>query len=216
MSRSAHFRNLVSALLMPLFFSTSLSAGDATATGSFEVKLSAAPFAERLLPESPFGINTAFQPDAPNLEAILNKMKDAGIKWGRQDFTWRRIEKEKGKYQFADYDRLVELCRQYGLLLFGNLAYAPDFHDPRTPEGVRAYCDFARATVRHPNQFCSQQLLWPILAAFVQFWNLPKQRGWVIIPCTNGCTAIYCRRRVRCCFAAPKYVKYEGLWSEVL
>jgi len=153
---------------MPLFFSTSLSVGDATATGSFEVKLSAPPFAERLLPESPFGINTAFQPDTPNLEAILQKMQDAGIKWGRQDFTWRRIEKEKGKYEFADYDRLVELCRQYGLLLFGNLAYAPDFHDPRTAEGVRAYCDFARATVAH---FKGRISHW-------QIWNEPNGGFW--------------------------------------
>ncbi|MBN2272035.1 MAG: beta-galactosidase [Sedimentisphaerales bacterium] len=168
MSRSVFFRNLGLTLLMPFLFSASLNAVEATAGGAFEVKLSAAPFADRLLPDSSFGINTAFQPDTPNLEAILQKMKDAGIKWGRQDFTWRRIEREKGKYEFADYDRLVDLCRQYGLLLFANLAYGPDFHDPRTAEGVRAYCDFARAAVRH---FAGKIKHW-------QIWNEPNGGFW--------------------------------------
>ena len=168
MLRPIRFGNLILALLMQPLFLALANAAEPTAAGCFEVKLSAHPFAERLLPDSPFGINTAFRPGTPNLESILQRMKDAGIKWGRQDFTWRRIEKEKGRYEFADYDRLVGLCRENGLLLFGNLAYAPSFHDPRTPEGVRAYCDFARATVRH---FKSKIKHW-------QIWNEPNGGFW--------------------------------------
>ena len=136
-----HFslRNISVVLLMLFPFWTSLCIAEPpTAQSTFHVTLPPHPFADNLLPDSPFGINTAFQPHTPNLEAILQKMQEAGIKWGRQDFTWHRIEKEKGQYQFQDYDRLVDLCHKYGLLLFGNLAYAPNFHDPRTPEGVEA------------------------------------------------------------------------------
>src|SRR5439155_14790091 len=50
----------------------------------------------------------------------LKAMQQAGIKWGRQDFTWKRIEKQKGEYDWDGYDRLVEQCRQHGLLLFGH------------------------------------------------------------------------------------------------
>lgn len=124
--------------------------------------------AERLIPDSPFGVNTAFEPDTPDLDARLAAMRDAGTKWGRQDFTWRRIETEPGKYDWAGYDRLVEQCRKHGVLLIGDLAYGPTFHDPRTPEGVAAYARLAaaaaaryRGTVDH----------W-------QIWNEPNGGYW--------------------------------------
>jgi hypothetical protein len=166
---SVFSRNLSVVLLIQLLFLISLCIADTpTAESSFRVTLSLHPFADDLLPASPFGINTAFQPDTPNLEAILQKMKEAGIKWGRQDFTWRRIEKKRRQYQFQDYDRLVDKCREHGLLLFGNLAYAPNFHDPRTPRGVRAYCDFVTETVKH---FAGKVKYW-------QIWNEPNGGFW--------------------------------------
>jgi hypothetical protein len=121
-----------------------------------------------LLPESPFGINTAFDPETPDLEARLRAMQHAGIKWGRQDFTWRRIEKQPGEYDWAGYDRLVELCRRHGVLVFGDLVYAPDFHDPRTPAGVEAYCAFARAAVK---RYAGKADYW-------QIWNEPNGGYW--------------------------------------
>jgi hypothetical protein len=121
-----------------------------------------------LLPESPFGINTAFRPGAPDLEARLRAMQHAGMKWGRQDFTWRRIERQKGLYEWAPYDELVQHCRQHGLLLFGNLAYEPEFHDPCTPEGVAAYSAFARAAAA---RYAGQVDYW-------QIWNEPNGGFW--------------------------------------
>jgi hypothetical protein len=169
MTSPVPFRNLFVVILMLLPFLTSTCTADPpTAQSSFQVTLPPHPFADDLLQDSPFGINTAFQPQTPNLEAILQKMQEAGIKWGRQDFTWRRIEKQKGQYQFQDYERLVDLCHKYGLMLFGNLAYAPDFHDPRTSEGVEAYCNFVRQTVKH---FAGKVNFW-------QIWNEPNGGFW--------------------------------------
>jgi hypothetical protein len=155
-------------LLVHLVLAASCFADAPTAQSSFSVALPPHRFADSLLPDSAFGINTAFQPDTPGLEAILQKMQEAGIKWGRQDFTWHRIEKTNGEYQWQDYDRLVELCRKFGVLLFGNLAYAPSFHDPRTPEGVQAYCNFVREAVRH---FAGRVNFW-------QIWNEPNGGFW--------------------------------------
>ena len=118
-----------------------------TAVNRFHVDLPEHRFAGELLPGLPFGINMALRPDAPDMEGRLKAMQRAGIKWGRQDFTWRRIEREPGVYDWAPYDRLVDAARRHGILLFGNLAYAPKFHDPRTPQGAEAYAAFARAAV---------------------------------------------------------------------
>jgi hypothetical protein len=139
-----------------------------TAEGRFTVDLPERPLAERLLPDSPFGINTALRPEAPQLNARLEAMQRAGIKWGRQDFTWRRIERQPGVYDWQPYDRLVEACRKHGILLLGDLAYAPKFHDPRSPEGADAYAAFARAAAQH---YRGRIVHW-------QIWNEPNGGFW--------------------------------------
>jgi hypothetical protein len=142
--------------------------GTATRPAVLLPPLAEYPLAAELLTNSPFGINTAFNPDTPDLEARLSAMQQAGIKWGRQDFTWRRIERAKGVYDWSGYDRLVELCHKHGVLLFGNLAYAPPFHDPRTPEGVQAYADLARAAAM---RYRGKVDHW-------QIWNEPNGGFW--------------------------------------
>jgi hypothetical protein len=138
------------------------------AESNFTVKLPPHRFADALRPDSPFGINTALRPDAPDLEPRLRAMQDAGMKWGRQDFNWPRIETEPGKYDWAPYDRLVDRCRAHGILLLADLTGAPAFHDPRTPAGVKAYADFARAAVEH---FRGRVEYW-------QIWNEPNGGYW--------------------------------------
>jgi hypothetical protein len=142
--------------------------GEPTAEDHFTVKLPPHRFADALLPDSPFGINTDLRPDAADLDARLDAMQQAGIKWGRQDFAWGRIERTAGEYDWQPYDRLVEACCQHGILLVGDLAYAPKFHDPRTPEGVAAYAAFARAAARH---YAGKVDHW-------QIWNEPNGGFW--------------------------------------
>src|SRR6266540_2614772 len=164
-------RKFAKALLFPSIYSSFGSfclGGEATAENVFSVKLSPHRFAPDLRPDSPFGINTAFGPETSDLEERLRACQEAGIKWGRQDFTWKRIERERGLYEFEPYERLVERCRARGILLFGNLAYAPPFHDPRTPEGVEAYCALARAAAK---RFEGRVDAW-------QIWNEPNGGFW--------------------------------------
>jgi hypothetical protein len=138
------------------------------ASGSFHIDLPAPRFANDLRPNSPFGINTAFRPGTPDLDARLRLMQEAGIKWGRQDFNWRQIEREPGVYDWKAYDELVDQCRAHGLLLFGVFAYGPSFHDPLTPEGVAAYCAFARAAAQ---RYRGKIDYW-------QIWNEPNGGFW--------------------------------------
>ena len=135
-----------------------------TASNSFSFALSPPVAANTLLADSPFGINTAFNPSAPDLEARLQAMRQAGIKWGRQDFTWRRIEKSKGEFDWAGYDAPVEKCHEHGLLIFGNPTYNPPFYDLKTAAGVEAYAAFARAAVK---RYAGKVDYW-------QIWNEPN------------------------------------------
>ena len=145
-----------------------LAVAQPAAESNFRVDLPVLRNAERLERDSPFGINTAFQPDTSDLEARLKSMQEAGIKWGRQDFTWKRIEVADGKYEFEPYDRLVDQCRQHGVLLIGDLAYAPAFHDSRTPEGANAYARLAGAAAA---RYVGRVDHW-------QIWNEPNGGFW--------------------------------------
>jgi len=148
---------------MPAF-----AAGPATAESRFRVDLPPAPFATALLTNSPFGINTALEPGQPDLENHLQAMQDLGVKWGRQDFTWRRIERAPGEYQWQAYDDLVEKMRAHGIQVLGCLAYAPSFHNPATPAGADAYAKFAEAAAR---RFAGRVDYW-------QIWNEPNGGFW--------------------------------------
>ena len=139
-----------------------------TAWTNFTVALAPHRQASELCPDSPFGINTALRADAPDRDARLAAMQQAGIKWGRQDFTWGRIETSSGVYEFEAYDQLVEAFTRHGILIFGNFTGAPKFHDPRTPDGVDAYCAFARACVK---RYAGKVDHW-------QIWNEPNGGYW--------------------------------------
>jgi hypothetical protein len=135
-----------------------------TASNSFLFTLSPPVAPNALLAGSPFGINNAFHPEALDLDARLRAMQQAGIKWGRQDFTWPRIEKTKGEYDWTGYDALVEKCLEHGLLIFGNFTYNPPFYDMKLGESVAAYAAFARAAVK---RYAGKVDHW-------QIWNEPN------------------------------------------
>jgi hypothetical protein len=153
---------------MVTIFTCALAADPPVAENRFRVELAPPAAAQALLTNSLFGINTAFGPGTPDLAARLEAMQQAGIKWGRQDFNWKSIEKQPGEYDWSGYDPLVEACARHGLLIFGNLAYGPSFHDPRTPAGVEAYAALARAAAR---RYAGRVDYW-------QIWNEPNGGYW--------------------------------------
>lgn len=102
------------------------SAPEAART-SFRVDLPPPARPEELLPDSPFGINTAVRPETPDLEARMRALQQAGVKWGRQDFPWKAIERSPGTYDFEPYDRLVELFRRHGIWAESILRQVPPY-----------------------------------------------------------------------------------------
>jgi len=92
--------------------------------------LASSPFEECLcmIPQLSYGTGAS---DVARNELILGKSAEAGIRYYRDTFSWQEIEKEKGKYVFTVYDRLVDASLErgikfIGLLAFGNTLYSKE------------------------------------------------------------------------------------------
>ncbi|MCS6836266.1 MAG: endo-1,4-beta-xylanase [Anaerolineae bacterium] len=95
----------------------------------------------------PYGVNTFLQKEVeePKLRVMLAMIRDAGLRWLRQEFPWEDLEVD-GRGQFTDarndldgdgqpdtidawakYDRLVSLVEEHGLRLLVRLSNPPDW-----------------------------------------------------------------------------------------
>src|SRR6266700_5701383 len=63
------------------------------------------------VPDS-MGVNIHFNDPRPG---EMQMLADAGFKWIRMDFTWGGIERKKGEYDFAAYDRLLQTLEPHGI-----------------------------------------------------------------------------------------------------
>src|SRR5262245_43256190 len=82
------------------------------------------------LPDSPtfeesFGVNIHFTEPQPG---ELQLIAEAGFRWVRTDLKWDATERERGRYDFSAYDRLMNALEPLGLralfiLDYGNPLY---------------------------------------------------------------------------------------------
>src|SRR4051794_10449603 len=61
------------------------------------------------VPDS-LGVNIHFNDPRPG---EMEQLAAAGFRWIRQDFAWGGIERTKGQYDFAPYDRLMAALKPY-------------------------------------------------------------------------------------------------------
>lgn len=81
----------------------------------------------------------------------VRMMKNAGVGMVRMDFLWQDIEPERGCFDFAKYDRIVDILNANGIGILGILDYAADWASPEKawnvpPADNSAFIAFARAT----------------------------------------------------------------------
>ena len=121
----------------------------------------------------------------------LDMIAAAGFKFIRMDFTWEKIERIKGIYDWSDYDDLTANLEKRGIsaiyiLDYSNSLYEKlvDSKDPATdkdqksiaapqhPESVAAFAMWAKASAEH---FRKSSIIWEI-------WNEPDYFSWAPKP----------------------------------
>ena len=121
---------------------------------------------------NPYGANFFLEREveAWKREKTLAMARAAGIVWMRQEFPWAEIEPEPGRFEWAKYDRLVDLASRYGMQIIARLDRAPAWTHPGNPfasappDDPATYRAFVRTFVaRYGHK-----------VAAVQLWNEPN------------------------------------------
>lgn len=129
--------------------------------------------------ESPWGMGVYLYRNGHNpaglaeMDRIAAFAAEAGVKWSREEFQLARIETAPGVYDFSFYDELMDAAHRHGISVYALLAYWPPFVEPYTEEGIEAFCNFTRATVRHYKDRIKH---WEIYnEPNIFFWEGPKE-----------------------------------------
>lgn len=130
-------------------------------------------------PDSPIGMGLylyrffGVPNPGPTLEQLTTLAQRAGVKWSREEFNWGRIEPQKGQFDWAFYDLMVDTARKHGISVYGLFCYWSGWTKPYTPEGIDDYCRFVGEVVRH---FKDRIRYWEVWnEPNIGFWSGPKE-----------------------------------------
>jgi len=98
--------------------------------------------------------------------------KNAGVKWTREEFSWGRIEPERGKYDWEFYDKIVDISQKNGISTYGLITYWNYWTNEYTEEGIKDYANYCKNLVTHYKDKIKYWEVWnePNIA----FWTGPK------------------------------------------
>ncbi len=131
---------------------------------------------------SPFGVvaNLAVNVRRDEHKAMVDLMREAGVQWHREDFSWERLQPQRGGpyrwggdgYGFLNYDDAVTRLRTSGLQIVGLLAYNPAWLKSKTApldDWIGDWEKFVRAVVSRYGRERGEIKHWEI-------WNEPNLR----------------------------------------
>jgi len=106
------------------------------------------------------GVNVHFTDPQPG---EVRMIADAGFHWVRTDFKWELTERERGKYDFSAYDRLLKeldafKLRALFILDYGNPLYT-EGKSVRTSTAREAFVRWSLAAARH---FSGRGVVWEL------------------------------------------------------
>ncbi len=126
------------------------------------------PLPSPVVPEG-VGVNIHFTDPRPG---EMEMLAAAGFRWVRMDFAWESTEREKGKYDFTAYDRLMSALDKQHVRAMFILDYANRNYDrglsPSSSEGREAMARWAVAAAKH---FRGRGILW-------EMYNEPNIGFW--------------------------------------
>ncbi len=106
----------------------------------------------------------------------MKMLADAGFKFVRMDLDWARTEKERGVYDFAPYERLLDELDRHGIRAMLILDYAnPLYDDNRSPDTDEGRAAFAKLAAAAATKFKGRGVLWEMYNEpnIAPFWR-PK------------------------------------------
>lgn len=127
-----------------------------------------------LRPESPFGMGLYLgRYHSPETERAARMARDAGVKWSREDFSWGRIEPQKGRFEWDFYDNLLACAKRNGISVYAIVGYWTPWTKPYTEEGINDYVAFLRQLMKRYGKDIKQWEIWNEPNIF--FWQGPKE-----------------------------------------
>ncbi len=106
------------------------------------------------------GVNIHFTDPQPG---EIKMIAAAGFRWVRMDLKWDATERERGRYDFAAYDRLMQALDEAKIQALFILDYGNPLYDhgapPRTAETQQAFARWALAAAKH---FSNRGVIWEI------------------------------------------------------
>ena len=137
----------------------------------------------KIIPDGtiPYNMGVQLKGDTDGPED-LDRVQELGMKWVRRGFIWESIEREKGVYDFSQYDRFVNDCEKRGLKIIGCMAFSNKLYGHVKDEPARsAYADFAAELVKH---YKGRNIIWEI-------WNEPNTMTFWSRQLPSVCPGIY-------------------------
>lgn len=122
---------------------------------------------------NPYGANFFLEQEVEEWKQrkTLMMAREAGLRWGRQQFLWAEIEpKRKGKFVWEKYDHLVDLYEEYGFQIIARLDWPPNWSrrdnslPNAPPDDLQDYADFVYAFVSHYRG----------RIRYIEIWNEPN------------------------------------------
>ena len=107
---------------------------------------------------------------------VLSKAADAGVQWGREEFTWDVIEPPEDNYSFDVYDSVVDAYDTAGVHMLGLLTYSSSWasSNPSSPDSefyppdITAWTNYVNEVA---TRYAGRVNTWEI-------WNEPNLSGF--------------------------------------
>ena len=132
------------------------------------------------------GVNIHFTDAQPG---EMRMLAEAGLRWVRMDFAWVSTERERGRYDFSAYERLLRDLDAHGMRALFILDYSNPLYDdnlsPHSEEGRAAFARWAAAAARH---FRGRGVIWEMYnEPNIGFWRPePKVADYVKLALAVG------------------------------